>query len=78
MRTVAAAVVFLVAASVMAGCGGSNDMAAAETTAPIESQPPGPERQAAPQLAGASLVGDAIALDDFRGQPVLINVWSSW
>jgi hypothetical protein len=78
MRTVTAAVVFLVAASVMAGCGGSSDTAAVETTTPIESLPPSPTRPAAPQLAGVSLKGDAISLDNFRGQPVLINVWSSW
>ena len=35
-------------------------------------------REAAPALSGVTLDGDAIALGDFRGRPVLINVWSSW
>jgi hypothetical protein len=76
-RPIVAVVLALVAAS-MAGCGGSNDMAAPETTPAAESLPLDTTREAAPPLDGVSLRGDAISLDDFRGRPVLINVWSSW
>jgi hypothetical protein len=69
----------LVAALVLAGCGGSNDEvsppAQTETT---ETQPAEPMREAAPAIEGATLDGAAIELADFSGRPVLVNVWSSW
>jgi hypothetical protein len=36
---------------------------------------------AAPQavrLAGTTLEGKSLSLADFRGKPVIVNVWSSW
>ncbi len=67
------------------GCGsGEGDETAATTspqtqtvtaTAPEET---GSERPAAPPIEGESLEGETIALADFRGRPVLVNVWSSW
>ena len=32
----------------------------------------------APALAGVTLEGKRLSLADFRGRPVLVNVWSSW
>lgn len=32
----------------------------------------------APALAGVTLKGKRLSLADFRGRPVLVNVWSSW
>ncbi|WKD37651.1 TlpA family protein disulfide reductase [Streptomyces xanthophaeus] len=36
------------------------------------------DRPAAPALAGDDLDGKPVALDDFRGQVVVLNVWGSW
>lgn len=35
-------------------------------------------RPKAPAISGVSLEGKRISLAQFRGRPVLINVWSSW
>ena len=72
--------VALFALLVAVGCGTSPDEGAEPqpTTTVAESPRPGSNREAAPPLAGESLSGEAIALGDFRGRPVLINVWSSW
>jgi hypothetical protein len=72
-------------------CGSDTEEAAPPATAPPQpaetqttapSQPaeaqPAPKREAAPAVAGETLSGEAIALGDFRGRPVLVNVWSSW
>jgi hypothetical protein len=76
MRVAVALLVLLVAA----GCGGSQEDAtpAQRTTTVAESPMRGSDREAAPPLSGESLSGEAIALGDFRGRPLLINVWSSW
>jgi ABC-type glycerol-3-phosphate transport system substrate-binding protein len=50
----------------LAGCGSSED-AAAPASAPGDGT-----------LAGTTLDGEAVSLEDFRGTPVLVNVWSSW
>jgi cytochrome oxidase Cu insertion factor (SCO1/SenC/PrrC family) len=75
MRVAVALLVVLVAA----GCGSSQEEAAPpEQTTAAEPATAGANREAAPPLTGESLTGDAIALADFQGRPVLINVWSSW
>ena len=66
------------AACTLAACGGSSDEAAAPETAPKAQAPASAERERAPAIDGQSLEGDAISLGDFRGRPVLVNVWSSW
>ena len=74
-----AAVAFLVL-TLAAGCGSSTEETAPppqETTTAAE-PPASVPREAAPPLSGESLSGEAIALGDFRGRPVLVNVWSSW
>jgi hypothetical protein len=36
------------------------------------------QRPQAPDISGVTLQGKRVALSDFRGRPVFINVWSSW
>jgi hypothetical protein len=73
------AVVVLACAS-LAACGGSSDKSASEPPPPSTetSSPLSGTRETAPATAGRTLEGEAIALGDFRGRPVLVNVWSSW
>lgn len=68
--------VALLVLAIVAGCGTSDEQTAPPqaTTTPSSAS----SREEAPSLSGESLAGEAIALDDFRGRPVLINVWSSW
>ena len=77
MRIAAVALLALVLA---AGCGSSEDQAAPPqpTTTTAERPASDSQRQLAPTLSGESLAGETIALGDFRGRPLLINVWSSW
>ncbi len=35
-------------------------------------------RPKAPAITGVTLEGKKVSLAQFRGRPVLINVWSSW
>lgn len=32
----------------------------------------------APEIAGATLAGDSLALSSLQGQPVLLNLWATW
>ena len=48
-------------------CGGESRTAATDEARSSESR-----------LAGATLDGEFVSLDQFRGRPVLVNVWSSW
>ncbi len=43
------------------------------------SQPeaPSPRADGSP-ISGTSLEGDPVSLENFRGKPVFVNVWSSW
>lgn len=71
---------------VAVGCGGSTDEDAAAPVGPYEltdppsstNASPADDRPAAPPIEGTTLEGDRMALSDFRGRPVLVNVWSSW
>ncbi|HEU5206215.1 MAG TPA: hypothetical protein VFT94_01280 [Gaiellaceae bacterium] len=75
MRALATLVGALLMAGFGAACGSGSG---AETTA---APPPPSERSTAtrvPAIAGRSLDGARLALTDFRGRPVLVNVWSSW
>lgn len=62
---------------VAAGCGGSADESTAEPM-PTAAETATPVREQAPPIAGTSVDGEPVSLADFRGQAVLINVWSSW
>ena len=70
----------LVTLATAAACGG--ERGAQETTAapPAETEAPPRDtsRAPAPPVEGETLDGETIALADFRGKPVLVNVWSSW
>jgi cytochrome oxidase Cu insertion factor (SCO1/SenC/PrrC family) len=80
VRTLAFVVAATVLAAVAAACGAGRDEDAtvATTTVGEAAAPSEPGRSTAPAIEGVSLDGDSISLDDFRGRPVLINVWSSW
>lgn len=65
-------VLTLSVALLLAGCGGGDGESAEPQ--PISTS----DRRAAPEIAGTTLEGEAIALGDFRGRPVVVNVWSSW
>lgn len=32
----------------------------------------------APEVVGATLAGDSVALSALRGEPVLLNIWATW
>ncbi|HEY5873291.1 MAG TPA: hypothetical protein VIT46_08635 [Gaiellaceae bacterium] len=72
------AVVALLVVTAGVGCGGERPDDAAAPREATEPPAQSSNRQAAPPLSGVTLDGDAIATRDFRGRPVLINVWSSW
>jgi hypothetical protein len=68
-------------ALVASGCGvGSSETAAPPAPAPTETEATqtAPGREQVPTIEGTSIVGEPISLADYRGQAVLINVWSSW
>ncbi len=68
-------------ALVAAGCGSeSGDQAAPPTTTTTETAPPPREssRPPAPAIEGTTLDGERLSLADFRGRPVLVNVWAAW
>ncbi len=71
-------VVALLVTTAGVGCGGERTDDAAAPRETTEPPAQSSSRQAAPPLSGVTLDGDAIAIGDFRGRPVLINVWSSW
>lgn len=45
---------------------------------PAPPHEPAPKRELAPAIEGVTIDGERIALADFRGRPVFVNVWSSW
>jgi ABC-type glycerol-3-phosphate transport system substrate-binding protein len=54
----------------LAACGGEPE------TAPTTTAPATTTETA--RVAGTTLDGERISLDEFRGKPVFVNVWSSW
>jgi hypothetical protein len=78
MRGVATAVVVLTVGLAVIACGSSTDEAMQTTDASSDSIAASAERKPAPRLDGETLDGDPIGVADYRGRPVLINVWSSW
>ncbi len=57
----------------VAGCGSEPETTTQPETPPAATTAPG-----ASAVAGTTLDGEPISLDDFRGKPVFVNVWSSW
>ena len=62
-------------ALVGAGCGSgpAEDSPSPDVTVTTESA-----GVPAPPVEGVTLEGERLALDDFRGRPVFVNVWASW
>jgi thiol-disulfide isomerase/thioredoxin len=70
--------------ALVAGCSGAGaaDQGAGETgyvsgSGTVTTIPPG-DREPAPPLAGKTLDGERIALSDYAGTVVVLNVWGSW
>jgi hypothetical protein len=64
----------LVLVFALGGCGGDGvepEQAAPSTAQAIEARP-------APDISGRTLDGEQLGLDDYRGKPVFVVVWSSW
>jgi hypothetical protein len=79
VRSLAIVVTATLLATLVTGCGaGPDDEATVATPTVSEAEPSDLGRAPAPAIEGVSLEGDPISLADFRGRPVLINVWSSW
>jgi cytochrome oxidase Cu insertion factor (SCO1/SenC/PrrC family) len=77
-RVRALAVIAALFALLVAGCGSeSGDEATPTTTTTTESarSEGGPM---APAIEGTTLDGERLSLADFRGRPVLVNVWAAW
>ncbi len=83
-RTRSALVSLLLAglgAAVLTGCGsdvGSSGEQGFVSGAGIITTLPAAERKAPKEVAGETIDGDPIALADYAGQVVVVNVWGSW
>lgn len=68
-------VLFAFAAFAAAGCGSAatEEAAPPEVTATTDAT-----RPLAPEVEGTTIDGDRVALKDFRGRAVFVNVWASW
>ncbi|WP_051718221.1 TlpA family protein disulfide reductase [Streptomyces megasporus] len=78
-RAVLAGAVALTALAV-SGCGRGGDdaeAAAAQGDQRLTRLAPA-EREPAPDIRGETLTGEPVALADYRGKIVVINVWGSW
>lgn len=78
VRTLAGLLLALVAGLTFSACGGSTGESAPNAETTTETQPVDSSREQAPAVDGQALDGTSVALADFRGKPVLVNVWSSW
>jgi hypothetical protein len=78
----ALAVLLALVAAAAVACGGEQGMETSPSAAPpaeTESTTGGDtSRPQAPPVEGTTLDDEALSLADFRGTPVLVNVWSSW
>lgn len=60
------------AALVLAGCGSAEEGVPPEAAATQEATGAGEA------ITGTGLDGEPISFAEFRGRPLLVNVWSSW
>lgn len=78
---VLAGVAFAGTVALLAGCtnstGGTGDTGYVGTTTGITNYSSA-QRVAAPTLSGTTLDGKQLALSDFHGKVVVVNVWGSW
>jgi cytochrome oxidase Cu insertion factor (SCO1/SenC/PrrC family) len=74
---IALAVTATVLATFVVACGGGSDGETVATPTVREDQGR-LAREPAPAIEGVSLDGETVSLADFRGRPVLVNIWSSW
>ena len=75
-RVRALAVIVALLALVAAGCGSESGNEATPTTTTEAAQSAG--GRVAPAIEGTTLDGERLSLADFRGRPVLVNVWAAW
>lgn len=70
-------------ALLLAGCTGGTSVDRADGGYVLDGEygitvvPPA-DRDEAPTIAGQTLVGEPLSLEDFAGQTVVLNVWGSW
>jgi hypothetical protein len=64
-------VLALLALLLLAACGGGSEAMTPETETP-------PSSGDAVALAGTTLSGEELSLQELRGKPVFVNVWASW
>ncbi|WP_037886635.1 TlpA family protein disulfide reductase [Streptomyces viridochromogenes] len=72
-----AALTVAVAASGFGRDNVDTQQAASSTDQPLTHLAPA-DRKSAPEISGERLAGEPVALSDFRGTIVVINVWGSW
>ena len=78
MRSLAPGVVVLTLVVLGTACGTGDGGSTVATPTTTERSSGERFREAAPNIVGTTLEGEPITLGDFRGRPVMINVWSSW
>jgi len=79
VRSLVLVLVAALCALVTAGCRGGSSESTATPPTPAETESAAtPAREQAPAIEGTSVEGEPISLADYRGQAVLVNVWSSW
>lgn len=82
LRAVTHAAALIVVLALTAGCGGadltSGEQGFVSANGLITTLAPEERRTPADEVAGETLDGEQVSLDDYRGQVVVLNVWGSW
>ncbi|WP_051415370.1 TlpA disulfide reductase family protein [Nocardiopsis sp. CNT312] len=76
-------VTLIAAVLVLSGCGGGNEIQSGEGERFISGDGSATvfdtaDRTEAPEVAGTTLEGDGLSLDDYEGGILVLNVWASW